>query len=155
MKHALLFIPGLIFGVGLALSGMSNPAKVIGFLDVSGGNWDPSLAFVMVGAIAVFATMNLLVHRRSTPVLGGTFPGPRSKGSIDGRVFAGAALFGGGWGLSGVCPGPAIADASTLQPEIFAYLGTMVVGMLLAQRWVGVDAPPDSSPAGKRPGSAG
>jgi uncharacterized membrane protein YedE/YeeE len=147
MKNALLFIPGLIFGVGLVLSGMSNPAKVIDFLDVSGGNWDPSLALVMVGAIAVFATLNLLVHRRSAPVLGGTFPGLRSKGKIGGRLLIGAALFGAGWGLSGVCPGPAIADASTLQPELFAYLGAMVVGMLLAQRLFGADAPRGSSPA--------
>ena len=79
----------------------------------------------MVGAIAVFGTLNLLVHRRSEPVLGGTFPGPRSKGKVNARVLAGAAVFGAGWGLSGVCPGPAIADVSTLQPEVFAYLGAM------------------------------
>ena len=70
-------------------------------------------------------------------MLGGTLPGPRSKGSINGRVLTGASLFGAGWGLSGVCPGPAIADISTLQPELFAYLGAMVVGMLLAQRVFG------------------
>ena len=139
MKSALLFVPGLLFGVGLALSGMANPAKVIGFLDVGGGSWDPSLALVMAAAVTVFASLNVLAHRRRAPLLGGSFPGLRSRGAIDVRLLAGAALFGIGWGLSGVCPGPAITDASTLRPEVLAYLGTMVLGMLLAQRAFGAD----------------
>jgi uncharacterized membrane protein YedE/YeeE len=145
MKHALLFFPGLLFGVGLAVSGMSNPAKVIGFLDVAGGNWDPSLALVMVGAIGCFGLLNLLIHRREAPLFGGKLPGPRSTGKPSPRVLVGAALFGVGWGLSGVCPGPAITDVSTLRGEVFAYLSAMLVGMLVAQRAFGADAP---KPAG-------
>ncbi len=139
MKNVLLFVPGFVFGVGLAVSGMSNPAKVLAFLDVSGA-WDPSLAFVMVGAIGAFAVINRLVHRRPSPVLGGKLPGPRSRGAIDGRLITGAALFGVGWGLSGLCPGPAITDLSTLRPEILAYLAAMLVGMAVAQRGLGADA---------------
>lgn len=140
-RDALLFIPGLLFGVGLAVSGMSNPAKVTGFLDVAGGKWDPSLAFVMVGAIAVFAVMNFLVHRREAALDGGSLPGPRSNTGISPRLLVGAAVFGVGWGLSGVCPGPAVADVSTLKIEVFAYLGALVVGMIVAQRLFSLDVP--------------
>jgi uncharacterized membrane protein YedE/YeeE len=147
VKHALLFVPGFLFGIGLAVSGMVDPAKVLGFLDVAGGAWDPSLAFVMVGAIGVFAVMNVLIHRRRAPLVCGTLPGPRSRGSLDARLFVGAALFGAGWGLSGVCPGPALADLSTFQEEVLAYLGGLVVGILVAQRVFGADAPTTSTPA--------
>lgn len=144
-RDALLFVPGLLFGVGLAVSGMSNPAKVIGFLDVSGGAWDPSLAFVMVGAIGVFAVLNLLVHRREAALNGGALPGPKSDTGVSPRLLVGATVFGVGWGLSGVCPGPALADVSTLQPEVFAYLGAMALGMVVAQRLFGLDVPSASA----------
>ncbi len=140
-RDAVLFVPALLFGIGLAISGMSNPAKVIGFLDVAGGNWDPSLAFVMVGAIATFATFNTLVHRRSTAINGAPLPGSKSDTGVSTRLIVGAAIFGTGWGLSGVCPGPALADVASLRIEVFAYLGAMLVGMVIAQRAFGADAP--------------
>ena len=146
MKNVALFVPGFLFGVGLAISGMTNPAKVMAFLDVAGA-WDPSLAFVMAGAIATFALLNLLVHRREAPLLGGVLPGVRSHGKPSGRLLIGAALFGAGWGLSGVCPGPAVADLVTLAPGILGYLVAMVVGMVLAQRVFGADAPTPELPA--------
>lgn len=145
MKQALLFVPGLLFGAGLAISGMTNPAKVIGFLDVAGA-WDPSLALVMVGAIGVFALLNWAIHRRGKTVFPGSLPGARSTTGVSPKLLAGAAIFGAGWGLSGVCPGPALADVSTLRPEVFAYLGGMLVGMLIAQRGLGADAPPTPAP---------
>jgi uncharacterized protein len=143
VKSALLFVPGFVFGVGLAVSGMTNPDKVADFLDVAGGAWDPSLAFVMVGAIGAFATLNALVHRwREAPVLGGELPGPRSKGKVDARLLAGAALFGAGWGLGGVCPGPALASLTALVPELLGFVAAMLGGMAVAQRAFGADAPP-------------
>ena len=147
-REALLFVPGLLFGIGLAISGMSNPAKVIGFLDVGGGAWDPSLAFVMVGAIGVFTVMNLLVHRRERALNGAPLPGSKSSTGVSPRLLFGAAVFGVGWGLSGVCPGPAVADLSTLQPEVLAYLGAMVVGMVVAQRLFALDVPQEAAPPG-------
>ena len=140
-RDAVLFVPGLLFGTGLAISGMSNPAKVIGFLDVAGGAWDPSLAFVMVGAIATFATFNVLVHRRSSAINGAPLPGRKSDTGVSPRLVVGAVIFGTGWGLSGVCPGPALADVASLQIEVFAYLGAMLLGMVIAQRAFGADAP--------------
>ena len=146
MKDAAQFVPGLIFGIGLAVSGMTNPEKVLAFLDVSGA-WDPSLALVMLGAILSFSIFNLLIHRRKTPVLGGKLPGPRSTGKVNGRLLAGAALFGAGWGLSGVCPGPALANLTTLRPEFLSFLVAMVGGMVVAQRVLGADAPPAGAEA--------
>ena len=140
-----LFIPGLLFGIGLAISGMANPAKVIGFLDVAGGAWDPSLAFVMLGAIATFATINVLVHKRQSAIIGAPLPGRKSDTNVSPRLLVGAAIFGIGWGLSGVCPGPALTDVATLRVEVFAYLAAMLVGMLVAQRVFGADAPKQSN----------
>ena len=140
-RDAVLFVPGLLFGAGLAISGMTNPAKVIAFLDVAGGSWDPSLAFVMVGAIATFATFNLLAHRRSSALNGAPLPGKKSDTRLSPRLVVGAAVFGAGWGLSGVCPGPAIAGVASMRMEVFAYLGAMLLGMVIAQRALGADAP--------------
>jgi uncharacterized membrane protein YedE/YeeE len=146
MRTLALFVPGLLFGVGLALSGMTNPAKVINFLDVT-GHWDPSLLFVMGGAVLVFTVLNQLIHRRQAPVFGGSLPGRRSKESVDARLLVGAVAFGLGWGLGGVCPGPAITDLSLLKPEVFAFVGGMLGGMIVAQRGFGVDAPKPAKPA--------
>ena len=140
-RDAVLFLPGMLFGIGLAISGMCNPAKVIGFLDVTGGSWDPSLAFVMVGAIATFGTFNILVHRRSSAINRAPLPGRKSDTRVSLRLVVGAAIFGMGWGLSGVCPGPALADVASLKIEVFAYLGAMLFGMVIAQRGFGADAP--------------
>ena len=141
MRPAALFVPGVLFGVGLAVSGMTDPAKVLGFLDVAGA-WDPSLAFVMIGAIGTFAPLNMLIHRRAHALDGTELPGARSHGGVNARLLAGAAVFGVGWGLAGICPGPAGVDLATLRPGIVAFVAAMLVGMVVAQRGLGAD-PPD------------
>ena len=99
---------GALFGVGLVLSGMTRADKVIGFLDLF-GDWDPTLAFVMMGAIGVHLPLRILVKRRATPVLAAAFEAP-TRTTVDGRLLAGAVLFGVGWGVAGYCPGPGIAS---------------------------------------------
>jgi uncharacterized membrane protein YedE/YeeE len=127
----------MLFGAGLGVSGMTNPTKVIGFLDLTGG-WDPSLALVIVGAMASFATLYALVRKRPAPILGGTMPGPPT-GRVDGRLLLGAALFGIGWGLGGFCPGPALTNLGAARIEALAFVPAMALGMILAQRVFGAD----------------
>ncbi len=122
-------IAGVVFGVGLAVSQMVNPAKVLGFLDIA-GSWDPSLAFVMGGAVAVTWVAFRYVARRPSPVLGGEFALPRDT-AIDARLLGGAALFGVGWGLVGLCPGPAIASVAFGNLDSVLFIGAMVLGMAL------------------------
>ena len=122
-------IAGTIFGIGLAISGMMNPAKVLGFLDIA-GNWDPTLAFVMGGALMVSAPGFLLLRRRGVPLIGGKFHLP-TRTDIDSRLVGGAALFGLGWGLGGFCPGPAIAGLATGVAGVYVFVAAMVAGMLL------------------------
>lgn len=123
-------IAGLIFGIGLVISGMADPAKVLNFLDVA-GRWDPSLAFVMAGAIAVAGGGYWLVFRRSRPVLDGSFHVP-PKWPLESRIVVGAALFGIGWGLAGFCPGPAITSLALGAPGTLAFVPAMLVGVALA-----------------------
>ena len=124
-------VSGLLFGFGMMLSGMVDPAKVIGFLDIS-GQWDPSLAFVMGGALLVFAPGYwLLVHRRQQPVLGGAFNLPTST-ILDKKLLLGAALFGVGWGMAGICPGPAVTSISGLNPAMIIFLAALLLGMKIA-----------------------
>jgi uncharacterized protein len=120
---------GLIFGLGLAISGMMNPAKVIGFLDVT-GNWDPTLACVMGGAllVAVPAYRRILARRR--PVLADGFSLP-TRNSLDAPLIWGSALFGVGWGLVGFCPGPAVAAIVTALPAVLEFVAAMIAGMAL------------------------
>ncbi|MBP1181038.1 YeeE/YedE family protein [Methylobacterium sp. PvR107] len=120
---------GLIFGLGLALSGMLDPARVRGFLDVAGA-WDPSLVFVLGGAVTVSGLGYLLSRRRARPVLASQFDWP-SKRRIDAPLVAGAALFGIGWGLSGFCPGPAVAALSTGARPVLVFVAAMLAGMAL------------------------
>lgn len=120
-------VSGALFGLGLAVSGMANPAKVIGFLDVT-GNWDPTLAFVMGGAVLVTLVAFRLVLRQPRPVLDEGFSVPR-KAHVDGRLLGGASLFGVGWGLSGFCPGPAVVALTTGLPSVFAFFAAMLAGM--------------------------
>lgn len=110
---------GALFGAGLVVSGMTDPAKVRGFLDAAGA-WDPSLAFVMIGAIGVHGALLRLVLRRRAPLFGRAFDLPARK-DIDGRLVGGAAIFGVGWGLAGVCPGPAVVCLGTgsVAPAVF------------------------------------
>jgi uncharacterized protein len=128
---------GLIFGFGLAISGMTQPTKVLGFLDVLGiasGTWDPTLAFVMIGALAVAAPGYLLARRRERPLLAKVAAWP-TKRDIDRPLVAGAVLFGLGWGLVGLCPGPAIANLTTLSSRVIAFAVAMAVGMLALDMW--------------------
>jgi uncharacterized membrane protein YedE/YeeE len=119
------FICGLLFGCGLVISGMVDPAKVIGFLDVT-GSWDPSLAFVMVGALSIFAPVYwLVIRRRSAPLFANAFSLPTRR-DIDGPLVVGAALFGMGWGLVGFCPGPALVALASGQLSIFAFVASMI-----------------------------
>jgi uncharacterized membrane protein YedE/YeeE len=128
---------GLIFGFGLAISGMTQPTKVLGFLDVLGfasGTWDPTLALVMIGALAVAAPGYVLARRREKPVLAPASLWP-TKTDIDRPLVAGAVLFGIGWGLVGLCPGPAIANLATASPRVFAFVIAMGIGMLALDYW--------------------
>lgn len=125
----LALLAGLIFGAGLGISGMTKPSKVIGFLDLT-GRWDASLAFVMVGAIGVYALASRVVLRRAKPLLDERFHLPTTS-AIDGKLLGGAALFGVGWGLAGYCPGPVIVGLGSKQLAPLVFVGAMVVGMLL------------------------
>lgn len=120
---------GTVFGAGLAWSGMTNPARVLGFLDVT-GNWDGTLVLVMGGALAVSVPLFPLVLRRARPVLAELFAFP-SRQDLDGRLLGGAVLFGIGWGLAGLCPGPAIAGLITGSPAIMLFVAAMLAGQWL------------------------
>jgi uncharacterized membrane protein YedE/YeeE len=134
-----LLVPGLLFGIGLGISGMTDPAKVIHFLDIT-GDWDPSLALVMAGAIAAFAPLHMLIQRRDRPFLEGELPGRPSR-QIDRRLLIGASLFGIGWGLGGFCPGPALTNLGYLRTEALVFVPAMAVGMLVAQGIFRADSP--------------
>jgi uncharacterized membrane protein YedE/YeeE len=123
------FLVGLIFGIGLILSGMTDPGKVIGFLDLFGA-WDPSLALVMGGAIAVGVFAFALAKKRTAAFLGGALHLPHSN-DIDKRLLLGSLLFGAGWGLAGFCPGPAIVSLGAGQPKAAVFVLAMLAGMLL------------------------
>jgi len=124
---------GLLFGLGLAISGMMNPAKVIGFLDVA-GDWDPTLAFVMGGALLVAMPAYRMILARRHPVLAGSFSLPE-KARLDAPLSLGSALFGVGWGLVGFCPGPAVAAVVTGLPAVLGFVAAMLVGMAL-HAWI-------------------
>jgi len=122
---------GLLFGAGLVVSGMADPAKVLNFLDLF-GTWDPSLAFVMGGAVVVAFFGYRLVLRRDAPIVGSTFHLPSRK-NIDARVIMGPAIFGIGWGLGGFCPGPALAALGLGATGTLAFVPAMIVGMWAAR----------------------
>lgn len=121
-------LSGLLFGLGLILSGMVDPAKVQNFLDVA-GIWDPSLAFVMAGAIGVAAPGFWLVQRRAAPLSGSQFRVPPADAPIDRRLVIGAAVFGIGWGLAGFCPGPALVSLPLAAPGTIAFVSAMVAAI--------------------------
>jgi uncharacterized protein len=123
---------GILFGLGLVISGMVNPAKVIGFLDVA-GDWDPTLAFVMGGALLVATPAFRWILRRPHPMLGTAFSLP-TKAEIEPRLIGGAALFGVGWGLVGLCPGPAITALVSGVPLVALFVVAMVAGAWLHNR---------------------
>ncbi len=126
-------LAGLVFGAGLLISGMVNPTKVLAFLDIFGA-WDPSLAVVMVAALAVSAPGFMLANGRSRPLLAAQSVWPTKK-QIDRPLFVGAALFGVGWGLVGLCPGPSLESLATLSPGVIAFVAAMAVGMILQNIW--------------------
>lgn len=125
-------IAGALFGAGLIVSQMVNPARVLGFLDVV-GTWDPTLAFVLIGALAVSIPGHWLARRRATPILDSKTHLP-APGRLDKRLTLGAVLFGIGWGLVGFCPGPALAALGTGEAKAFGFLAAMAVGMWLFGR---------------------
>ena len=131
MKLFATYLIGLIFGVGISLSGMSNPAKVLNFFDIF-GTWDPSLIFVMGGALITTFVGYKLVFGRAAPVLGSSFHLPTSQ-KLDAKLIGGAALFGIGWGIAGFCPGGALPALGTGRWEVFAFVGALVIGIALAK----------------------
>lgn len=126
-------LSGLVFGLGLILSGMGNPAKVQNFLDFF-GQWDPSLTLVMGGAIAVGMVAFSWAKRRKTALLGDAMQLPTST-VIDRQLLTGSALFGIGWGLAGFCPGPALMNLSTLTPQVWLFVAAMLAGMWAQHLW--------------------
>ncbi|QFU76328.1 YeeE/YedE family protein [Halioglobus maricola] len=134
MKSLVALVCGLLFGAGLAVSGMTDTAKVQGFLDLF-GQWDPDLAFVMGGAVCITLVSFRFILRCQTPVLDTEFRLPLSK-HIDGRLIGGAALFGVGWGLYGYCPGPALAALVYLNTNTVLFVLAMLVGMAVSQRFL-------------------
>lgn len=131
MHAVIAFACGLLFGIGLVVSGMTDPAKVQAFLDI-GGVWDPSLAVVMAAALAVAAPGFALARRMDAPLCGGKFQLP-TRHDVDWPLLAGAALFGAGWGLAGLCPGPALAGLASGQGQVLAFVAAMVAGMAAAR----------------------
>ncbi len=129
MRFVSAFVVGTLFGLGLAVSGMMNPAKVLGFLDVLGA-WDPTLAFVMAGGLAVTIPGFYLVRKRQGSLFGGAFQIPTRK-DIDWKLVVGSLTFGVGWGIAGFCPGPAVAALSSGLPEVLLFMAALLSGMLL------------------------
>ncbi|MDP4574812.1 YeeE/YedE family protein [Qipengyuania sp. G39] len=127
MRFLFTLLSGSIFGFGLALSGMMNPARVRGFLDIF-GDWDPTLAFVMGGAVLVMAVAWFIQRRMSAPMVGEEFNLPGTR-LFDGKLIGGSALFGIGWGLAGLCPGPAISSLATSPIPALVFVGSMAVGV--------------------------
>ena len=139
------FVAGLVFGLGLLLSGMADPAKVLGFLDLAGA-WDPSLMFVMGGAVGVGAVAFAAARRRTRSLLGEPMQLP-TKTSIDRRLVIGALLFGAGWGLAGFCPGPAIVALGLGEAKAAVFVAAMLAGMGLFEL---VDVLRRRAPTGQR-----
>lgn len=125
------FATGGLFAIGLGVSGMTKPSKVIGFLDLFGA-WDASLVLVMVGAIAVYLVMHRLIARRAAPLFDDRFHFPTRK-DLDARLLIGSSLFGIGWGLGGYCPGPGLVSAATGSLPAVTFVASMAVGMLVEQ----------------------
>jgi uncharacterized protein len=127
------FLCGLVFGFGLLISGMTDPMKVLGFLDIL-GRWDPTLGFVMIGALAVSGLGFRFARHRGAPLLASQSLWP-TRTDIDAPLVTGSILFGIGWGLVGLCPGPALENVATLSPRIIIFVVAMSVGMILQEFW--------------------
>ena len=129
MQPVFALLSGTLFGLGLAISGMVNPVKVVGFLDFA-GHWDPTLAFVMLGALAITTPAFRLLLDSRTPWFAPAFALP-GRTDLDLRLILGAVLFGIGWGLAGLCPGPAVTDLVTGRVDVVLFVAAMLGGMLL------------------------
>jgi uncharacterized membrane protein YedE/YeeE len=134
MKYVSLYFFGLIFGLGILISGMANPAKVLNFFDIA-GSWDPSLAFVMGGALITTMIGYAVVLKRPTPKFGEVFHLPHAK-DIDLRLIGGAVIFGVGWGISGFCPGGALPALGTGRTEVVVFVIALIAGILAARSWI-------------------
>ena len=137
MRILSAFLCGLIFGLGLVISGMTDTTRVLGFLDVLAipkGAWDPTLVIVMATALAVSMPGFVLARRRSRPLLADAVAWPTRR-DIDRPLLAGARMFGVGWGLVGLCPGPAIANLATASPAVIQFVAAMIAGMLAHDFW--------------------
>lgn len=131
MKLLPIFLTGLIFGLGISISGMANPAKVMNFFDVA-GSWDPSLAFVMAGALLVAGIGYRIVFRRTTPLMDSMFHVPQNR-QIDKRLLGGSAIFGIGWGITGFCPGAAIPVIGTGNSDVLLFMIALMGGIFAAK----------------------
>lgn len=130
-QNAVSFLVGFLFAVGLGISGMTQPQKIIGFLNP--WEWDPSLLFVMAGALAVHASTYPLIRKKSSPLLDTKWHVP-NRNDVTPRLIIGSALFGVGWGLGGYCPGPGVASLTTGDLRVLLFVGAMIVGMLLFKK---------------------
>lgn len=133
MRVIVAALAGGLFGLGLTVSDMIDPGRVLAFLDIAGGAWDPTLAFVMAGALLPMGLAWAVAGRLASPVCAASFPA-RPTGGIDARLLMGAALFGAGWGLIGFCPGPAVAAAGIGGWPVWLFVAAMAAGMGLAAR---------------------
>ena len=131
MRYLSLYLIGLIFGTGISVSGMANPAKVLNFFDIM-GTWDPSLAFVMGGAVIVTFIGYRFVLKRPMPAMADRFHLPTSR-VIDARLLGGSAVFGIGWGIAGFCPGGALPALGTGDAPVFIFVGALLAGIVLAR----------------------
>ena len=145
-KLILIYLIGLVFGLGISISGMANPAKVINFFDVA-GSWDPSLIFVMGGAVSVAFLGYRLVLRRPAPAWGKGFNLPGTR-QIDARLIGGSLVFGIGWGIAGFCPGGALPALGTGRVEVIIFVAALVAGVLIAKAL-------QKASARKKPAAAG
>lgn len=145
MRLFITYLIGLTFGIGISLSGMANPAKVLNFFDIA-GNWDPSLAFVMGGAVIVTGIGYRLVFGRKAPLMDAGFQVPTNR-RLDARLIGGSAAFGVGWGIAGFCPGGAIPALGTGNPDVILFMAALVAGIFAARACMYLTAPkPHSTP---------
>lgn len=133
LRQGAAFVAGLLFAAGLAVGGMTQPSKVVGFLDFF-GDWDPSLMFVMGGAVGVHALLYRFIVARPRPLFADAFSIPTRR-DFNGPLIVGSALFGAGWGLGGFCPGPGLASLATFGAEALVFVATMAAGMF-GYRWL-------------------
>ena len=150
MQVITTFVSGLLFGLGLVISGLINPAKVLNFLDIT-GTWDASLALTMAAAVVTTGLGYRFALAKPAPLFGGSFQLPTAT-AIDARLITGAALFGIGWGLVGYCPGPAIAALSAGSPSTLAFVAAMLVGMAAARSATLTNLSWSNNTTAKRPG---